>query len=419
MHNRPRNRVVDEKELDEKRKKITKWNQLKNQIFEERKSGAIDPNQLPKLNNLILLAPEFSSFWNYRKEIITDQLSQVNSEEQKRDIYKKELALTEQVLSERHTKSYLTWHHRKWCIVHVPDLWQNELALTSKLLSYDNRNFHCWNYREFVIKLLNLNPNQELDYCYSLLTTGNEGVSNYSAYHYRSAMLNRKHEEQQIDFDQLLLEEWDLVKNAVFTDSTNQSAWFYNKWIQQKMTHSEEFIQDQVETCESIIEIDGECKWATLTILWNEMNSNKQLSEERLTFLFEQIENLIRLDPLRKNYYLDVKSDLLLLHSKCLQSDNVFKANDLNLTRFDAIVNNAKYENVVELDLSNNHIRAIPNLSSMKNLKRIILDHNKIEFLENVEGLDYVSIKNNQIQHTDEKLVNSIKKIDMEGNPLI
>jgi geranylgeranyl transferase type-2 subunit alpha len=142
MHGVPRNRVVDAKEQEQKRKKIEKWNGFKKQIFEERQNGVLTKDQIEKqeYKNLLLLSPEFYSFWNYRKEIITNLVKNIDNEEDKKAIYKKELELTEQVLKERHTKSYGTWHHRKWCITHLPEAWNNELLLTDKLLSYDSRN---------------------------------------------------------------------------------------------------------------------------------------------------------------------------------------------------------------------------------------------------------------------------------------
>jgi long-subunit acyl-CoA synthetase (AMP-forming) len=140
MHNRPRNTVIDEKQVEEKRRKIAKWNELKKQIFEERNKGLVTREQLAKLNNLLLLSPEFYAFWNYRKEIIVELEKSASNEDERKDIYKKELDLTEQILKERHTKSYGTWYHRKWCIVHVPEVWKNELVLTDKLLGYDHRN---------------------------------------------------------------------------------------------------------------------------------------------------------------------------------------------------------------------------------------------------------------------------------------
>jgi len=94
-----------------------------------------------------------------------------------------ELTLTSHCLM-RNPKSYSAWYHRKWTLVYhlthptggnvgggpssstegpgVPKLHlnsmgailQSELDLCAQFLQLDERNFHCWNYRRFVVAIL-------------------------------------------------------------------------------------------------------------------------------------------------------------------------------------------------------------------------------------------------------------------------
>mmetsp|Transcript_3954 Transcript_3954/g.7914 ORF Transcript_3954/g.7914 Transcript_3954/m.7914 type:complete len:454 (+) Transcript_3954:265-1626(+) len=83
-----------------------------------------------------------------------------------------ELKLTAHCL-QRNPKSYSTWYHRKWSLVyfitHSPitftkekqehigkakSILQSELELCAQFLQMDERNFHCWNYRRFVVGVL-------------------------------------------------------------------------------------------------------------------------------------------------------------------------------------------------------------------------------------------------------------------------
>lgn len=53
----------------------------------------------------------------------------------------------------RSPKSYAAWHHRAWTVAMRPCAidWSAELDLCSRLLTADERNFHCWSYRRWLV----------------------------------------------------------------------------------------------------------------------------------------------------------------------------------------------------------------------------------------------------------------------------
>lgn len=93
-------------------------------------------------------------------------------------------------------KSYSTWHHRFWAFQNhpKPDL-EKELALCEKALSFDCRNFHCWDHRRSVTKFFKLTDEDELMFSDKLITIN---PSNYSAWHYRGVLLPKCRPDNEV-----------------------------------------------------------------------------------------------------------------------------------------------------------------------------------------------------------------------------
>ena len=113
------------------------------------------------------------------------------------------------------------------------------MKLCFMMLTRDERNFHCWNYRSWLIereleqkkcepgseeekKILN----RELAYSTELI---NKNFSNFSAWFYKSKFLHRIHPEG-LSTD-LIQEELKVLKSAYFTEPKDQSPWQYHKWL--------------------------------------------------------------------------------------------------------------------------------------------------------------------------------------------
>jgi len=99
---------------------------------------------------------------------------------------------------------------------------------------------HGWDYRRYIIRQLDLKDkganDKILDRAQSefdfTTTKIQQNFSNYSAWHNRSTLLgklakNLSNEEREAIVDS----EFDLVKNAIYTDPEDQSAWLYDLWL--------------------------------------------------------------------------------------------------------------------------------------------------------------------------------------------
>lgn len=72
-----------------------------------------------------------------------------------------------------------------------------------RLLDLDDRNFHGWAYRRFIVKLAGISAQDEVAYAKELI---NNNFSNYSAWHARTTLLHAVHAEGHVPSLTQLLE---------------------------------------------------------------------------------------------------------------------------------------------------------------------------------------------------------------------
>ncbi|XP_034945684.1 geranylgeranyl transferase type-2 subunit alpha [Chelonus insularis] len=230
-HGRIKVRTTAEQELAkkiEREKKVVQYKAAINLIFEKRKNKIYDDELLFTTEHLVLKIPDIHTIWNIRREAFQNNQW---DKEQYVERLKKELSLTENCLREN-PKSYSVWYQRCWVIDHLPSPdWNTELALCAKCLNLDERNFHCWDYRQHIVKKAGISDEDEFEFSTTKILNN---FSNYSSWHYRSKILSKlfpdKENKLPIDAEKHK-EELDLVMNATFTDPNDSSAWFYQRWL--------------------------------------------------------------------------------------------------------------------------------------------------------------------------------------------
>jgi geranylgeranyl transferase type-2 subunit alpha len=170
---------------------------------------------LEQVSELLKKNPEYYTIWNYRRLIRQHEFAQATSSsgqpeaDQILPIIKSDLEFLFPLLRS-FPKCYWIWNYRLWILNEAKRLlpkqtsrqvWEGELALVSKMLNADSRNFHGWGYRTFVIEALeDLSDEGEsnmtqatIDYTTKMIKTN---LSNFSAWHYRTKgiqkLLNEK-----------------------------------------------------------------------------------------------------------------------------------------------------------------------------------------------------------------------------------
>ncbi|KAG7172086.1 Geranylgeranyl transferase type-2 subunit alpha-like [Homarus americanus] len=140
--------------------------------FEKRSSGTHDEEGLKITAQLLAANPDAATLWNFRREIL---LALKGDDESWEKLLTGELAMVESCLMKNH-KSYGAWHHRFWVMMNFPKPpWKAELSLCDKYLKLDERNCELYFF--------------------------------------------------------LVFHELQTVVEAVFTDPSDQSPWFFLRWL--------------------------------------------------------------------------------------------------------------------------------------------------------------------------------------------
>lgn len=227
------------------------------------------------------LIENFDSYhlWNQRRR----ELLTLNDT----SLFQEELEWLTQV-HVRAPKSYCVWNYRLWLLQFL-NCWENEFVLVQKLLEKDTRNFHAWNYRRIVAK--NIGFENEPEFALFMIS---KNVLNSSAWHHRSVYLIEINYEQELN----------LVHNAVFTEPNDQPAWFYLRWLFEKMKKLDFFnerLHLELKIISSLRELDPDCKWVLtfLVFLYQNLNFVEKIPEI--------ITLLCNLDPYRVEFYKSLK----------------------------------------------------------------------------------------------------------------
>jgi geranylgeranyl transferase type-2 subunit alpha len=236
MHGRPKlDRPPTSAEITADQQKSLTYQRLVDIMIMKRSQHDYSSETFELIGQLLTKNPDFYSLWNYRREILLT-LPIGDKEE---DLCTKELSLSTTAIK-KNPKSYGAWYHRIWILQRyntVANIDQ-EMQLCNQFLDADQRNFHCWNYRRHLIDTFHRPIDSEYKYTTQKLS---ENFSNYSSYHHRSVYLPRYLSSftfsSLTDLTDILDTEFQLIESAIFTEPDDQSAWWYNIFIIQYLSH--------------------------------------------------------------------------------------------------------------------------------------------------------------------------------------
>ncbi|GJP47594.1 hypothetical protein CLOM_g6775 [Closterium sp. NIES-68] len=279
----------------ESNKKALRLRALQEKVLTWHQQNVYSAEALAASASLLELNPDVYVTWNYRKKAFAHRChaleegedggkkgeEEQEGEERERDetarrekerkieeakgkLADEELRLIETALR-TNPKCYGAWHHRKWLFALSsteplpslgaslgPSLLQVRINLRSEariareqkllkmMLSADDRNFHAWDYWRFISHLAHVPVTKDLAFTLERI---NANFSNYSAWHSRSKLLPKLHSQpppgpaaSEGGLGQGPLDaEFELVRQAFFTEPDDQSGWMYLRWLLQQI----------------------------------------------------------------------------------------------------------------------------------------------------------------------------------------
>ncbi|KAL7943726.1 protein prenylyltransferase [Trichoderma barbatum] len=254
-------RIRTEEQRLQDLEKIKKYRDLETQIRTQVASGSYTLDLFELTTKLLRHNPEYYTIWNVRRRCLiscllsgavdqtapdTQDGTSTRNQESDSQVLQSEVTFTMPLLME-FPKCYWIWNFRQWllsqAIQRLPlpvarKIWETELSLVSKMLNKDQRNYHAWGYRRLVVAQLesselNGKSMAEEEFAYTTKMI-RQSLSNFSAWHNRSQLIPKVLEQRGADDKAraaFLVEELDLVRDALNVGPEDQSLWYYHQYL--------------------------------------------------------------------------------------------------------------------------------------------------------------------------------------------
>ncbi|KAA8648769.1 Rab geranylgeranyltransferase BET4 [Aspergillus tanneri] len=282
---------------------------------------------LQKISELLGRNPEYYTVWNYRRQVLRHEFSRAlsnDSEESAADQItawiKKDLQFLIPLLRS-FPKCYWIWNYRLWLLDEarrllplpvVRRLWEEELALlhlTSKETGKASR------------------TQEEFEYAKKMIGAN---LSNFSAWHYRTKLIQRLLNEQSATDDErrkMLDDELELIHRAL-CDPYDQSLWFYHQNLMctfvptlceqtmaPNLSNPErlDYLRREIDKIQDMLDGAEDCKYIyqaliDCTLLAAKVEGSMSSGDQKK--ILGWLSELKQLDPLRRGRWLDFERSL-------------------------------------------------------------------------------------------------------------
>ncbi|KAJ6504789.1 hypothetical protein C8R47DRAFT_158472 [Mycena vitilis] len=183
------------------------------------KTGEKSERVLQLTEHVIRLNPAHYSAWQYRYETVL-------AIDWPLDV---EMKLMDE-LADKYLKTYQVWHHRRLILVRA-DTARAELHFVARILQQDEKNYHTWAHRQWVLAYYNDDAlwGGELDFVDNMM---NRDVRNNSVWHHRFFVVFQSGvREGEEDRERVVRRELIYVKQNISLAPNNASAWNYLRGV--------------------------------------------------------------------------------------------------------------------------------------------------------------------------------------------
>lgn len=177
---------------------------------------------------LMELCSDIPTIYNFRRELVEEQLKEATDPATKLKILENNLKLTTKLLKSD-PKSYCIWSFRQWLVSQLFTMSSSnqvivaELELCKYMLTKDEKNFHVWNYRHWL-NGLSVDIEVAIEFVHSKIKAN---PFNFSPYHFLTKhlplkyhkMLETEHNPEflQYGMDKTVFDsELEMVRTAIF-----------------------------------------------------------------------------------------------------------------------------------------------------------------------------------------------------------
>ncbi|KAJ7771740.1 rab-protein geranylgeranyltransferase [Mycena metata] len=304
--------------------KIREYLALTDEVLAKKAAEDWSREALGLTTRLLQINPEFYTVWNYRRNILLRGVFPESSPAEINDFLTDDLSMTTLALK-MHPKVYWIWSHRRWCLENVPDgpgtdaegdingwrkiNWERELFVVDKMLNADSRNFHAWSYRRYVLARMPDARSETAELAYTTRKI-EANFSNFSAWHQRSKLLTSLWGSGKLEYSKSKEEEFELVRNAMYTDPNDQSAWIYHRWLMGAGA-DKEVLEREIAVIQELLDEQSDSKWCMESLVhYKRLLLQKHSSMIDVGKVTNDCRRLLRelrgIDPARQRRYEDI-----------------------------------------------------------------------------------------------------------------